>query len=191
MGDAKPAYAADWKDLLAGALWIGAPKAAVTIIEFGDFQCPYCATFHETVTRAIAKSNGAAALAYVHLPLPMHKHAPEAARAAECASHQGRFSEIATVMFANQNRIGATPFAEFADQAGVSDRARFRACMHSDSVAATFAAAQSASRKFTVGSTPTIFINGWRLPMPPDEALLGRYIREFASGRSPFGSGDK
>jgi len=116
----------------------------------------------------------------------MHQHAKAAARAADCAAAQGKFAPMAHALYAQQDSIGIKSYGQYARRAGVLDTVRFAKCISPESIAVTFRRAQMASRKFGVGSTPTVIVNGWRLPIPPDGEMLRRFTREIVAGRDPF-----
>src|SRR3989338_3231464 len=93
--------------LLDGASleYLGSSDAPVTIIEFSDFQCPYCAKFHfETFSQIYEKyiKSGKVKFAYRHFPLSFHQNAQKAAEASECAREQEKFWEYADKLFSNQ-----------------------------------------------------------------------------------------
>ena len=109
---------------------IGSYDVRVVVIEFTDLQCPYCAHFaNQVFPRVKARYVDTGKIRYVSrdLPLPMHAHAETAAVAARCAGEQGRFWEYRDAVIADQQRIGAEPWDEFAKTLGL-DLERFEAC---------------------------------------------------------------
>src|SRR5260370_32414860 len=105
---------------------MGSTQAPVQLLEFADFECPFCATFHKDVKSLRTRYPTQVALTYVHFPLPMHRFAEAAARVAECASDQGRFEAMYDQLFDEQDSFGLKPLSEYATKAGVSDRAAFQ-----------------------------------------------------------------
>ena len=183
-----PVYVEGWSQLAQAGSRIGPETAVVQIVEFGDFQCPFCKKFHEDLLTVMADRPGTVSLAYLHFPLSYHQHAVPAARAAECAGEQGRFAEMAALLFAEQDSIGLRSWQGFADGAAVGNRARFTTCLDDGSTENRLAADLSAARKLEVGGTPTVLINGWRLRSVPPLDTLRWLVSEFAAGRSPYGA---
>jgi protein-disulfide isomerase len=88
---------------VAGEPWVGTEGASVTIVEFSDFECPYCARFvTETFGQIMDTYGDKIMFVFKNLPLPMHADAQKAAEASECAFEQGKFWEMHDKMFANQ-----------------------------------------------------------------------------------------
>ncbi len=110
----------------------GAKDAPVAIIEFGDFQCPYCATFARTIMPELTDkyiTPGRVAFGFWHLPLvQIHPLALRAAEAAECADLEGLFWPMHDALFADQVRLDNESFNERAARLGL-DMAKFAACM--------------------------------------------------------------
>lgn len=109
---------------------IGPFDVRVVVIEFTDLQCPYCAHFaNQVFPRLKAAYVDTGKIRYVSrdLPLPMHAHAETAAVAARCAGEQDRYWEYRHAVFADQQRIGAEPWKDFAKTLGL-DLGRFDAC---------------------------------------------------------------
>ena len=82
----------------------GPEDATVTIVEFSDFQCPFCGKAEGTVDEVMKQYAGKVRLVFRHFPLSFHEHAPKAAEAAACAEDQGKFWEMHEKLFANQRR---------------------------------------------------------------------------------------
>src|SRR5262245_61999730 len=83
--DQKASFVENWSDLLDSGTQIGLSSASVKIIEFSDFECPFCARFGNALRDVRAKYPNDIAVVYVHFPIPTHRFAIPAARAAECA----------------------------------------------------------------------------------------------------------
>ncbi len=92
----------------------GAKKAKVTIVEYSDFQCPYCGSFHPTIQKILANYSDKVRVVYRHYPLSFHPEAMPAAEAAECAGDQGKFWEFHDQLFENQSRLSADYYKELA-----------------------------------------------------------------------------
>lgn len=182
----KTTYVKEWEKLQEGGHRIGLQSAPVQIVEFGDFQCPFCKSFHEGVESLLADLDGQFSLVHYHFPLSTHSHAEEAARAAICASNQSRFADMAHALYAEQDSIGLEPWAAYARAAGVDDSSRFVSCMKDDTTIARVTADKELGAGLAVHATPTVIVNGWRFAMPPAIDSLRHFAREIADGRSPF-----
>lgn len=140
----------------------GPAKAPVTIVEFSDYQCPYCSRAETTITEVMKKYGEKVRLVFRDYPLSFHQNANVAAQASECAREQGKFWEMHGAMFANQAKLAANDLVETAATIGV-EKDKFKACLDSgkykDEVQKDFDDGQKAG----VTGTPTFFING--IPM--------------------------
>jgi protein-disulfide isomerase len=150
-----------------GFWYKGDPAAKVTVIEYGDFQCPTCAYYEKNLAPIISRDYieaGKVQFIYHEFPLSGHQHALPAAEAARCAGDQGKFWEMHDMLFTNQGQWAtlssvSNVFSGYAGQLGL-DRGTFDACMsagtHRDVVVA---AGESAIAK-GIGGTPTFEVNG-------------------------------
>ncbi len=137
----------------------GAATAPITIVEYTDFQCPYCSRVQTVVNQVKARYGDSVRHVFKHLPLPMHQQARLAAEASLCAADQGKFWPYHDWMFANPANLGREILVEQAKAQGL-DEAKFTACVdgqvHTDHVAADMAEAQT----FGITGTPGFVING-------------------------------
>lgn len=176
---------------------IGRPDAPITILEFADFQCPGCgqwARFMEPVIKERLVDTGRARYVFYDFPLSNHKHSFLASRAARCANEQGKFWEMHGAIFAKQSNWSfeddAVPlFVEYARGVGV-DEGKFEQCLRSDKYAQEVSQSAKLGESLGVGSTPTVFVNGQRLPSVPRsyaefEAQLERIAGAGATGGAP------
>ena len=144
---------------LDGAAVIGRKDARVALIQYSDFECPFCAKFSRETWPALKAAyvdTGKVKMAFKHLPLPMHAQAKPAAVAAECAARQGRFWEMHDRLFENPSELGETKFVSAASTLGL-DRAIFDTCragQTTDKVARDMAEAG----KLKITGTPTFLI---------------------------------
>lgn len=181
-----PTVVGAWDDVSRGGHVLGDNDnaAPVTILEFADFQCPYCRTFALGALRAIRSEFGKdVRVVFRHWPLPYHHLAYAAARAAECAADQGRFEAYHDALFQHQDSLGIIDFGALAQLAGVKDTHAFGMCMSSP---ARVGAIEDdiAAAKLTGGTgTPTIVISGRLLHELPDTARL-RVLVNQALARS-------
>jgi protein-disulfide isomerase len=137
----------------------GSEKAPVTIVEFSDYQCPYCSRAEQTVQEVLKKYGDKVRFVYRDYPLSFHPNAEGAAIASECAHEQGKFWEMHDAMFANQAKLGKDDLVTTAAGLGM-DKDKFKSCLdtgkYKDEVQKDFADGQ----KYGVTGTPTFFING-------------------------------
>ncbi len=145
---------------------LGRDTAAVTVIEYGDFQCPVCGRFERDTFPTIRREyvdTGRVRWVFRHFPLRnIHPQAESAGRAAECAAQQGKFWEYHSQLFANQSALGDADLTAYGNAAGLNIAA-FDACRASDAVAARVQRDVDSGLALGVAGTPTFFINGERL----------------------------
>jgi protein-disulfide isomerase len=148
----------------------GPNGAPVTIIEFSDFQCPYCGRAYETVEQVMSSYPGKVRLVFRNFPLSFHANAQKAAEASMCAHDQGKFWPYYDVLFKNQQKLAVADLKEHAKSVGL-DSAKFDKCLDSGDKAASVKADQEAGQKAGVSGTPAFFINGVSLSgaQPADE----------------------
>lgn len=154
-------------DLTDDDPFLGNPDAPVTVVEFSDFQCPYCRSFfEETEPRIIEQYVKTGKVKFVYRDFPLtgrHEHAQKAAEAGECADEQSKFWEYHDLIFRRQNELGAENFKAWARELGMNAE-QFDACLDSgkylDEVRDDFEDGQS----FGVNGTPAVFVNGSLVP---------------------------
>ncbi len=94
----------------------GNKNAEITIIEYSDFECPFCGSFHPTMQQVMKEYDGKVRWIFRHFPLSFHPSALPAANAAECAAEQGKFWEFADAMFANQASLSDSYYKQLATE---------------------------------------------------------------------------
>lgn len=138
----------------------GPPDAPVTIVEFSDFQCPYCGRFTPVLRQVLAAYPTKVRLVYRYFPLStIHPEAQKAAEAAACASNQGKFWEMHDTLFAEQGDLGVIALKEKGKRLGL-DAALFDQCLDGGMASPVVAADVDAGAKLGIGATPTSFVNG-------------------------------
>ena len=138
----------------------GRADAPVTIVEFSDFQCPYCGKFTPILAQVLAAYPTQVRLIYRYFPIPtLHPDAEKAAEAAVCAGKQGKFWEMHDTLFAEQGALGVAALKEKAKRLGL-DALQFDACLDGGTAAALVAADQQAGRQLGLDGTPASFVNG-------------------------------
>jgi protein-disulfide isomerase len=181
----KPVFVDDWKSHLSKGMQVGAAEAPVQLIEFADYECPFCASFHKTLEGVRERYPAHVAVTYVHYPIPGHRFAEPAARVAECAGEQGRFEAMHAKLYEWQDQFGLKPWSEFASAAGVSDLATFESCAKRTEPLERVAEGRKLAEQLDVHGTPTIVINGWKLHRPPDASELDAMVKAVLAGKNP------
>ncbi len=148
--------------------YVGPKNAPVTIVEFSDFQCPFCADFHDkTYGPLMQKYNGKVRFVYRDFPLDMHPDAEKAAEAANCALQQGadKYWALHAAIFKNQRvtGVGLAAIATMAKTISGLDTAKLDACIKSGKMADEISKDVQDANSYGVTGTPTFFINGQRL----------------------------
>jgi protein-disulfide isomerase len=137
----------------------GPDDARVTVVEFSDFQCPFCSRALP-VLKEIEQANGKEVrVVWKHLPLPFHPNAMPAALAAEAARAQGKFWEMHDKLFANQQALSEASYAQFAKELGL-DLARFEAARKAPETRKRVDEDLAAATTAGVNGTPTFVVNG-------------------------------
>jgi protein-disulfide isomerase len=182
-----PTFVEDWKTLANKGIRRGDTGAPVQIVEFSDFECPVCKRFHESFTVVERTHANQVSLVFLHFPLPQHRFARSAARAAECAAKSGRFAEFEDVVFAKQDSLGLKSWASYARDAAILDTSAFLKSASDTARVARIEEGIALGKKFGVNGTPTVLINGWRFSfLAPDS--LSRIVERVASGKAPLPS---
>lgn len=165
----------DWGDYLDRGHRIGPATAAVTIVEFGDYECPFCKQVEGPIRAVLGAFPGDVSLVYRHFPLSYHEHAYKAARIAECAAAQGRFSEAHRMLF-DAESLGDIVLEDFGTSAAIEDLPAFVDCASREDPVATIERDLTAGRDLSVAATPTIVVNGLRLARTPDSTRLQQVV---------------
>ncbi len=146
----------------------GPASAPVTIVEFSDFQCPYCAKAEDTIVRLLKDYDGKIRVVYRDFPLPMHTQAQKAAEAGQCAGDQGKYWEMHGKMFANQQALQPEQLKSLAKGLGL-DSTKFDKCLDSGEKAKVVESHKQAGEAVFVNATPSFFVNGQAMATPTYE----------------------
>jgi protein-disulfide isomerase len=184
-GEQKSILISDWENYRRNGSLIGPLNAEVQLMEFADFECPYCRAFRNSLKAVDARHPGHIALTYVHFPIAGHRFALPAARVAECAGEQGKFEAMHDQLFEEQDKFGLKPWDEYATAAGVPDLQAFDTCVKKTDAIPRLEAGKALGAKLDVKGTPTIIINGWKLGHPPSESELDQMVQRVLGGKSP------
>ncbi|OIQ17177.1 MAG: hypothetical protein BM556_13270 [Bacteriovorax sp. MedPE-SWde] len=143
------------------APFYGAADAKVTVVEFSDFQCPYCSKAAEIVGQIKKKYGKKVKVVFKNFPLPFHTDAFKAAEAALCANDQGqkKFWKMHDIMFAEQDKLKVDGLKAKAKTIGL-DMKKFETCLSSSKHAAKVKETMEEGKNTGVKSTPTFFVNG-------------------------------
>jgi len=137
----------------------GPQEAGVLIVEFADYECPYCQRIHPELKKLQEEFAGKVTLAFKDFPLPMHAHAEKAAEAARCAAEQGKFWEFHDALFDNNQKLEPAQLKEYARVLKL-DTARFDECLDAGKQAASVHKDFAEGQRLGLTGTPAFFING-------------------------------
>lgn len=172
-----------WSEILDAARLAEPDAREMVIVQFGDFECPFCRRLHFATSKLRTSSSVGLREGIVHFPLRSHRNAFDAARAAECARGQDRFHDFSNTLFQHQDSIGVTAWEDLAARSGVPSVDLFSACLRDGLTRSTVERGRSLGVALGVDATPTVFINGFRLSRPPNEAELDRIAKLISAGR--------
>jgi protein-disulfide isomerase len=147
-----------FKDAAVYAL--GKNDAPLTMVEFTDFECPFCKRFHDNVFPVLKKNYiDTGKLKYIsrNMPLPMHHHALKAAQASSCAGDQGKFWEMKDILFGNQNRLEGDAIMGYAIDLKL-DAETFKTCMSDDARTKAINEEANYINSLGVSGTPTFVV---------------------------------
>jgi protein-disulfide isomerase len=136
----------------------GAAKAPVTIVEFSDFECPFCQQVQETLKQIVERYPDEVRLVFKHLPSEGHRNSLPAARAAYCAGEQDRFWQFHDGLFATRG-LSAAVFDDIAARVGLG-REKFQICLTSERPRSAIVKDIETARRYRIDSTPSFLING-------------------------------
>jgi protein-disulfide isomerase len=158
----------------------GKADAPVTLIEYSDFQCPYCSKGASVVTE-LKKKYGEKKLkvAFKHFPLPMHKDAKPASEASMCVHEQSadKFWKFHDLAFAKQDKLDAASLEGYAKESG-ADLAKFKECMSAGKFRKLVEDDLEKGGKLGIRSTPTFFVNGQLISGALPASEFSKYIDE-------------
>lgn len=158
-------------DAVGASDWTrGNTASPLTLLEYSDFQCPACGSYHPIMQQLLAEYGDRVRFSSRHFPLAQHKFAQAAARAAEAAGRQGKFWEMHDMLFANQASWSgqsdpAATFAQYAVTLGLKTD-QWQADLESSEIREKIAAQYAGGVRSGVNSTPTFFLNDQKLDQP-------------------------
>jgi protein-disulfide isomerase len=159
----------------------GPAGAPVTLVEYGDYECPYCGEAYPVLKEVKERMGDTLHFVFRNFPLSeMHPHAFAAALAAEAAGAQGKFWEMHDVLFENQRALGSQALLGYAEAAGL-DVKQFLKDMNAETYSARVKHDFQTGLMSGVNGTPTLFINGERYDGGRDTETLLDVLQEIAS----------
>jgi protein-disulfide isomerase len=161
----------------------GGAKAPVTIVEFSDYQCPFCKRGEDSVQKVFDTYGDKVRIVFRDYPLPFHERARPAAEAASCANAQGKFWDYNKKLFANQGALSDDNFKSYAKDLGL-DAAKFDECYAKKPFSAAIDKDLADGAAAGVNGTPAFFINGRSLSgAQPFEKFKEIIDEELASAK--------
>ena len=166
---------------------MGVAEASITIVEFSDFQCPYCARSLPTIDALMEKYKDKAKLVFKNSPLPFHAKAPDAAKAAMAAEKQGKFWEFRRKLMQAQNEWSQDAdhkalFGKYAKELGM-DSAMFVKDMDSSEFQKRLEDDMALAKTLGVGGTPTYFINGAMVVGAQEFSFFDQVVTEVSKDK--------
>ena len=161
----------------------GPADAKVTIIEFSDFQCPYCSRADKTIKQVLEAYPKDVKVVFKNLPLGFHKQAEPAARATLAAHKQGKFWEMHDALFANQKGLSEDLYMKQAEKLGL-DMDKFKADYNSDAIKKQVQEDAKLAAQHGITGTPGFFVNGVAVrgayPFDHFKMIIDRWLKEKA-----------
>ncbi len=170
----------------------GKDNAPVTIVEFGDFQCPFCLRAESTLKQIRTKYGDKVRLVYLDFPLGMHAHALDAAEAGRCAGEQNKFWQFHDALFEDQAKLAVTDLKATAARLGLNST-QFNSCFDHSKYQSEIHKDLDEGMKLGVTGTPTFFINGRMLVGAQPERQFDEVIgdeAEHAAAHQPVGAAE-
>jgi len=173
----------DWATYASAGRVLGDTSAGVTIVEFGDYECPFCRKFTRDV-ESLRASGAKIPVVYRHFPVRSHRFALQATRVSECAARQGRFESMHNLLLQNGDSIGVAPWEWFGKSALVPDSIAFSRCIRSKEPIASLARDTVDGRKLKLRGTPLLLIGKLRVDGAPTIDSLKSFVDRAARSES-------
>jgi protein-disulfide isomerase len=169
----------------------GQKTAKVTIVQFSDFQCPYCSRVEPTITDLEKDYGKDVRVVWKNNPLPFHQNAMPAAKAAMAAGQQGKFWEMHDKLFADQAHLDPATYEKYAQELGLN-MSKFKSALTDSKLEADIKADQALASRFGAQGTPGFFINGRTLRgAQPKEAFKAVIDKEIQAADAALKRGVK
>ncbi len=183
---ARVEYVKDWREVASIGVTLGSDSAAVTVVAFSDFQCPFCRGLL-SFSDSLRASGQPIRVVYRHLISPAHAKARGAAAAFECAAQEGRANVMHRMLFELPDSLRSEAWWSLARLAGVTDSAAFQACLASEAVGARISEDSIAAIRLGVRGTPTLLFDSMKVTGLPSLDSLRRYVTWAARQAQPDG----
>ncbi len=144
---------------LDGAPRNGSAKAAVTLVEYADYECPYCQQVYPALRKLEKDYDGKLSVVFKDCPLPMHSHAKKAAEAANCAKEQGKFWEYSNTLFDHPGKLEIAQLKDYSKALGLNTT-EFDKCLDGGAESGKVEKATEEAQTLGISGTPSFFING-------------------------------
>jgi len=168
----------DWRTYTDGGIGLGPVHARLTVVEFSDFQCPFCKQLDSVLSVVRHRWPESIRVLYRHYPLQaVHPFAYSAATAAECAARIGMFEPFHDALFRHQDSIGIRSWGWFARASGIADTAAIVHCTAQRLTAVRVQADIAAGERLGVVGTPTLLLDSLRITGVPPLTLFERILR--------------
>ena len=174
-----------WEKAREFSLALGNPSGEIEIIVAGDIECPACRSTHHSIKKHVELDPASHRVDYLHFPLRQHRLAIPAAAFVECARESGRGQDALDKLYDQQDSLGIQEWEDLARAVGVPKPRLIRQCMSREEVLERVMKARTLGEQLGVRFTPTIFVNGWRLPRVPSHADLAELIAWVKTGKRP------
>lgn len=182
----RPTHVNHWQSLASEGVRFGAPRAPVTIVEFSDFQCPYCRAMHFALRQFMERHPGQLSVVYRHFPIEQaHPFAMAAAVAFECANAQQRADAFERTVFEHQDSLGHSSWERLAAMAGVPDIAAFDACRSTHGPLDRIKRDGMIAQDIGVSGTPTLVLGDELIAGAIPVDTLQRWIDRYAASPHP------
>jgi len=180
-----------WERYVDRGMRRGPDDAPVSLIEFVDFQCPFCRQQATRIDSLLAEFPDEVQVTTHHFPLTsIQPLAKPGAEAVECAAIQGYGEDFAALVFQKQDSLGVKDWTAFAEAAGVPDLSRLEQCRTGSHYFPRISTGMALGEQAGVRSTPTLVVNGWKLPRPPSSTEELREITRSVLRGEPPATGD-
>jgi len=150
----------EWQQLFQNGILLGPPESKVKIVEFYDYECPFCREIQQTLDELRKKYPDEVAVIHRHFPLPSHLGAHSAAIAAECANTQGYFEEYHAILFIRQNMQTGLRWIDIAQIIGIPDLRSFGECINQEIPSAKIESDIKLAKSLQISAIPTLIIEG-------------------------------
>ncbi|HLD49129.1 MAG TPA: DsbA family protein [archaeon] len=147
------------KALITEGMTKGSKNSPVTLIEYSDYECPYCARAEATIKDVLDEYGSKIYFVYKDFPLPFHNNAQKAAEASRCALEQNKYWEYHDALFKNQQSLDTNSLKTYAKSLGL-DEAKFSECLDSNKYTEKVKQDMEEGQSKGVTGTPTFFVNG-------------------------------